>query len=666
MQDKKKGNRGSEDGCEESMEGADDLPPQRLSLCSTVSSPSSILNMNESSVDLELDLLTFRFHANTFNKFWTPMKELGWTYDSSRGTYQSPSLSPSVSLLETKAFASAGDVSQFLDASALPTLSGTNLLEPKPQTPLLLNPSELNLARHLRRALLTKLHEQLISNDDETETESVRSTNQGISAHKVKSSKQPPTRKRSSARLASLSSNSSSRASTTINEKGTDLYLHRHSRRRRKRPSSSSKQPFEASSFPWLDLGPQHMTLDKCINYTSNLFPSSDNNHDSTVESTLLAEWRFLLKTNHSLLFFGSGSKRALLTQLAGDELSQEGHVLLVDACQEDANMDEILDMLVQMFLKNQEPPLILARRATMQQDSEQDKSTSIRGLGQASPSSPLVDRAMAIGQALAEQSNLDQDDGLPIFLVIHSLDTSEFANAHVQEALEILVLYSRTSPNSLTTVRLVASVDSIDAPQQLRSRDYPTGRLGGGGWSWMYQVGVPITSSSLPWGRPYTEELRRLDDPDDVTMSKRGGKSSGPVQETLQQIRASRVVDVLRHLAPRHAEVVQILAQLQLDHIDRYPETNTNHNNKRRKSQTTTFNRVSYQVFCTECQRACAVPRESDLRRYLRELGDHGLVISTVDQDQTEFVHIPYDAAKLKEMVEAISASKRKANQQP
>ena len=563
---------------------------------------------------VQLEMMAFQFQSMTLTPVWRYLKESGWTYDAIRATYHSPNLQDPEGNMQSRciSFSSAAKVLKFLDEPSLTEVHSNlqSTIMPVHGPNLDNTPSEQNTARDLRRRLLTEIFK---SEENRNKTDTIENTEQD-SARATQAQRLAQLR-RGSSPSESLTA-PEKRGAVTAVEKGTEMYLYRNSRRRRK--SKQSKNVSEVRNTQ------SSMTLEESIDFVESILEQdatsergvfSSDDQDASLHE-VFSEWRFVLSTNHSLLIFGSGSKRTLLSQFANEELSKEGHILLIDGFDEHATMDGILSLLVQLFLDNQEPVDL----APAPKEDEGDEAV----LGRSTPyrAHPLVERAIAIGRAIAltickadEKGDIMDEvegTGLPIYIVIHNLDAPNFANTVAQDALAELLVNSTVS-NYVASLRLVASVDQIDATVHLWSIATAAN------FSWIFK--------SFHTRRPYVHEL--------VTLSEEEHKrrKTSTLSETLETVQADRVVEVLRNLAPRHAEVVQILAKLQLLE-------------EKKKSAW-----VSYQTYFTHCQRACSVGKDSQLRHFLSELNDHGLVASKME-GSSEYVQIPYNETKLREIL--------------
>jgi hypothetical protein len=276
--------------------------------------------------------------------------------------------------------------------------------------------------------------------------------------------------------------------------------------------------------------------------------------------------------------------------------LYKEGESVVIDGTDIDVTIEGILDILVQLYLDGIEPQELSSIKCYPE---------DVPVIGKCCPlkAAPAVERAIMIGRGLAHAVEESDSPLPPTFIVIHSLD-ARLANSIDQEALAMLVINS-TVRNGVAALRLVASVDHVDAPTFL--------------WD-------PMTEANFAWfpccvhtHRPFLHELDLIEE--DGAQKKRTERASR------SDTQAPRILDVLQNLAPRHTEVVKLLARLQ--------------NNKN--------DWVDYLKYREQCKSACAINKDSQLRGLLRELMDHGLVISRTEGAK-EVLQIPFD---LQEIIE-------------
>ena len=159
---------------------------------------------------------------------------------------------------------------------------------------------------------------------------------------------------------------------------------------------------------------------------------------------------------------------------------------------------------------------------------------------------------------------------------------------------------------------------------------------------------------------RPYVREMALLGTTTSTTHRRSDtsfgegatSESTKAVQQRRkQQLRATeqseRVLQVLKNLAPRYGEVMQILAQLQLSEMKQQPPPQrVDH---RSSAQPPAW--VDYKVFRTACKSRFVIDKDSKLRTLQTELSDHHLLVSK-HEGSSEYVRIPYSIKKLQEII--------------
>ena len=106
------------------------------------------------------------------------------------------------------------------------------------------------------------------------------------------------------------------------------------------------------------------------------------------------------------------------------------------------------------------------------------------------------------------------------------------------------------------------------------------------------------------------------------------GGSGAGAARKS--------IFNVLASLAPRHTEALQQLSSSQAGRMSKKQDE-----------------WVSYKALWKQCQRKCIVSQDSQLRSFLVELTDHG-VVEQSDEDESMFSYkIPYPARVLKQILD-------------
>lgn len=196
------------------------------------------------------------------------------------------------------------------------------------------------------------------------------------------------------------------------------------------------------------------------------------------------------------------------------------------------------------------------------------------------------------------ENDNEMQTGGAQKVLVIHNIDILLQQEKDASASLNMLV-------DSLgSSVYLICSCNGVDLPVIVNPRSQRR---------FLY---IPVHTHR----------------PVELTESKEAvaARDTG----VLQNRSRSRLWAVLPNLAPRYAEVLQVLARLLLAA-----------ENKSRPW-------ILYKTFFSACRDACLVDKDGKLRGLLQELKDHGLLEMRVDAG-ADSVSIPFDSGTLMEIVE-------------
>ena len=386
--------------------------------------------------------------------------------------------------------------------------------------------------------------------------------------------------------------------SATRTEKGTDLYLHRKKGRRKSQSTAS-------------DADVPLPSIEECQRLVEQHSMKEVEELEGSYEQEHFADWRFLLTTNHSILLFGTGSKYELLNRFCENELNKEGYSLVVDCFDEDVTMQGILDLLVQLFLDGQEP------KGDLDIELDEDEDVPVCGTriwaGEDSLCArqhDIIERAQHIARSIAQEAA--HTTLTPIFLALHNLDGLLQREDHrrIEKALSALTWNSIT-PNGTNSIRLIASVDHLDSANWISAPH----------WIW----------KEVHTFRPYSKEFKLLGD-GTANASKKTTATGMTLRERMQAITAARALEVLEQMAPRHAEMVQTLARLQLDQPD--------------------SDWVEYKKFVNACKKEkFIVTRESQMHSYLLELKEHAFIQTKVENETTS-ITIPYDDDKLREFL--------------
>lgn len=100
----------------------------------------------------------------------------------------------------------------------------------------------------------------------------------------------------------------------------------------------------------------------------------------------------------------------------------------------------------------------------------------------------------------------------------------------------------------------------------------------------------------------------------------------------------------VIRSLAPRHAEIVHQLAEMQLDQT----------------SQTGSLAFVEYKALKKLCTEKMIINKESEFQSMIKELMDHGIVQCKIEEKTyKDLLGIPFNRSQMREISECTRAKK-------
>ena len=150
-------------------------------------------------------------------------------------------------------------------------------------------------------------------------------------------------------------------------------------------------------------------------------------------------EWSYLLATKQSILLYGLGSKKTVLTAF-GQALSSEGDVLNVNGYDEDIDLSQFFDYIDQIFLGG----------SVSTTDNFRE------------PNEGMITKAESVAKKFASMRSR------PLFILIHTIDGVGLSNYFSQRSLQALTRFSEKDTCPL--IRIAASVDNINAAMALWS----------------------------------------------------------------------------------------------------------------------------------------------------------------------------------------------------
>jgi origin recognition complex subunit 2 len=521
--------------------------------------------------------LEYRFKGdNLSGKWWQKLQEVGFKYDKDSGSYKSGEETPRI-------FQGSNELFDYLDQFAIPSLTST--LQ-DPPTDISMSKKEESRGRKLRDELIFRKFVGGLAVTNPRGSSQHKNQKANITTKKRPGAMQPRSRK------------SKTRRSMASSEPGADLFF--------RKPKAGTKK-----SLLDENIGDEEVPL---VFPTIKEYAAAMQTYElpevikiETSYKEHFQEWRFLVSTNHSLLFYGLGSKRTLLNQFANEELKRDGDLLVIDGFDKEVTIEGILDLLIDYWLDGVEPKQIFPY-AIRKLASENNKFPRVGITFPHRGEHVVVQKAIAIAHALAQKASKTLR---PLFVVLHNIDGVGLRNKTAQEALAGLVLNSSLT-NGMNSLRLVASVDHVNAPALLWDS------LTSASFGWMWE--------KINTYRPYIEE---------ITESKIAESQTKSIKHKRDRESAvgDSIITVLTSLAPRCTDCLQQLAQLQF-----------------RAAKGEEF--VDYTVLMKQIQDKCIVNSDVQLRQIFKELVDQDIV-EMREINSVPSYRIPYSTQKLKEILE-------------
>lgn len=308
-------------------------------------------------------------------------------------------------------------------------------------------------------------------------------------------------------------------------------------------------------------------------------------------EATVFRRYARELAEGFNLLFYGFGSKRAILNKFATECLAKKGHVVVVNGFQPNITLKDILASIERV-------PGVLSHSSSLPLSAEQ-----------------------RIYDFFAESSQ--DEPRAHLYLVVHNIDSPAVRSQKIKNFLSLLAL----NPN----VHLVASIDRLNAPllwsaSDVSSRKSPAHNPGDmkssvlrRGYAWLWH---DLTTLS-----PYDFELTYADQSSisgaaalsTGTRTARQGitaggtASGGPLSETA-------VAHVLAAVTAKAKKLFAFLAAKQLENIEAAPAENATDLQQYGLTYDTLFSAARAEFIATN---------DTTLRSLLGEFMDHGLILS-------------------------------------
>jgi origin recognition complex subunit 2 len=343
-----------------------------------------------------------------------------------------------------------------------------------------------------------------------------------------------------------------------------------------------------------------HQLTDRLSVSLQNLFPA----HFS----------RFCLELDEgfNLIFYGFGSKRALLNQFATQVCSKRGHVVVVNGSQPKSSLKDLFST-IEMIPDLQAVPLLT--------DSTESQIRRICEFF-----APLNERP-------------------PLYIFIHNIDSPVFRNAKAKSCLSAL--------GSCPRIHLVASVDHVNAPLLWSSSEASTRSREDAGFS----TSLPMRGFSWLWHdlttfASYDHELAHVDKSSfagaslqqggrrrrDLQVASVLGGGGAPMTETAAQ-------HILASVTQKAKRLFVLIATKQLAMMDADEDAVSGD-----------FQRVSlaYDTLFTSARDNFIATNDTALKSLLGEFKDHNLVVSS-GSGMGEILWIPLRRERLEKVIKAL-----------
>ena len=337
----------------------------------------------------------------------------------------------------------------------------------------------------------------------------------------------------------------------------------------------------------------------------------------SAIQESLARQFRrFLLELEQgfNLLFYGYGSKRALLDRFATEVCSKRGHVVVLNAFQPKASIKDLL--------------------------------TAIEGI-------PFVQKFAESTDAAKGNSNESQltriracfasSDVKPLFILIHNIDSPNLRSPKIKSQLATLASHTR--------IHLIASVDHVNAPLLWTSTECSTRKrektdeellsFNVPGFSWLWH--------DLTTMAPYDFELAHADRSSyaGASMNARTGPG-GPSGLTAGNavVSESAAQHILASVTQKAKKMFKLMATKQLAVMEEDGEGKTQDDFERYG--------ISYDTLFTSVRDNFIATNDTAMRTLLGEFRDHNLIVGT-GAGGAEVLWIPMRRERLNKVVKGL-----------
>ena len=393
----------------------------------------------------------------------------------------------------------------------------------------------------------------------------------------------------------------------TILQAGFDSYLLHQGKLAKTSPAVFSSQVEPLSAEEYAD-------AIKSASEKNNLI----NRASFAIQELLAHQFhRFLfeLEQGFNLLFYGYGSKRALLNRFATEVCSKRGHVVVLNGCQPKASIKDLLTAIEAI-------PVV-------QEFGE--SADSVTGTSNESQ--------LARIRACFASSDLK-----PLFLLIHNIDSPNLRSPKVKSQLATLASHTR--------IHLIASVDHVNAPLLWTSTECSTRKRERvdeesssyhvPGFSWLWHDLTTMAS--------YDFELAHADHSSyaGASMNARTGRG-GPAGLTTGNtvMSESAAQHILASVTQKAKRMFKLMATKQLAVMEGDEEGETQDDFERYG--------ISYDLLFTNARDNFIATNDTAMRTLLGEFRDHNLIVGT-GTGGAEVLWIPMRRERLNKVVKGLN----------
>ena len=337
----------------------------------------------------------------------------------------------------------------------------------------------------------------------------------------------------------------------------------------------------------------------------------------SAIQESLSHQFpRFLLELEQgfNLLFYGYGSKRALLNRFATEVCSKRGHVVVLNGFQPKASIKDLLTAI-------EATPVV------------QEFANSADVTAGASSESQIA-RIRACFSSL---------DVKPLFLLIHNIDSPNLRSPKVKSQLAALASHIR--------VHLIASIDHINAPLLWSSTECSTRKrentdeglssYRAPGFSWLWHDLTTLAS--------YDFELAHADrssyaGASGSTRTGRGGPAGSGAGGSVMSESAAQ--HILASVTQKAKKMFKLMATKQLTIMEEDGEGKIQDDFERYG--------ISYDTLFTNVRDNFIATNDTAMRTLLGEFRDHNLIMGT-GTGSAEILWIPMRRERLNKVVKGL-----------